>query len=226
MTAVNAFQNERIAWLMTDAAGYDRDGTVLSFYQKAYALPSCRAAIGVRGSSILPPLLASALSQRFHSFDSLTDGVSAYLRRSYTKEIAPHLGINADFECVIAGWSESADRPKLFFLTKVAGSRFEPFKLYEEPGAIIAPMPSVDVMRAAGMREDITSYNFDPSRDAIPLMEAQRRSKGVIKNSASHNEIAPVGGYLLLTEITRNGVHQQVIHRWRDRIGSPIDLAA
>jgi hypothetical protein len=66
---------------------------------------------------------------------------------------------------------------------------------------------------------------FDPVRDGVRVMEAQR----VASASPEMHAIGPlgvpqVGGFVQHTEITTHGIRTCIIHRWADEIGKHIAL--
>lgn len=221
MTAVNAFIGRDRAFMLTDASMYTAQGVIMGFGQKAVAIPTIRAAIASRGVQKVTALLAMELSL-FPSFDALLENAEFALRRYHEQNLLALSGYGKqDINIVVIGWSEEADAPKGFCFDSTSDT-FEVFEDY-----MAGPVPDDEenynlLTIKCRPKADVPVWAFDPIKHGIPYMEAQRRMK--IRISDLMDEpISIVGGNILLTEITREGVSQRVIHHWNDQIGEPIE---
>src|SRR5690606_30378356 len=118
---------------------------------------------------------AMAFCTKFESFDDLLSDGGDFAQEFFSREFSTLTGHAHDMELTFAGWSDETDAPRIAFMLNFEGTPHKPWTMHEYP-AVIAPMPSETVARAAGVREDVGADNFDPARDAIPLMNAQRHS--------------------------------------------------
>lgn len=223
MTAINVFLRRDRAIMLTDASLYTPQGLVVRFGQKAVAMPHLRSVIACRGSQMVTALLAMGLAATYSSFDEMANHAAADLPRYHDQHLMDlaRLGLQ-DINIVVAGWSESADAPSGFYYDSTTDA-FEMIDGYvsgpvldeEENANLHAIGCEIDV--------DVSPAAFDPIRHGIPFMEAQRRMQ--IEISDVSEPMSVVGGHILLSEVTRDGVSQRVIHHWDDEIGEPISPA-
>lgn len=221
MTAINAILKRDRAIMMTDAALYSPSGDIIGFGQKAFAIPSLKAAIAVRGAQKVAALLAMEMAMVYKSFDHLLADAEDDLRKFCDASFMhlSDLGMS-DIDIVVVGWSDAANCAKGCSYNTVT----DEFELID--GWEISPFPADERenLRAVGAVAELhwTESTFDPIRHGIPYMEAQRRLLCDVNGRLTRI----VGGHILLTEITREGVFQRVIHHWDDEIGQPISPAA
>lgn len=123
------------------------------------------------------------------------------------------------FDIVVVGWSDKIDGPAGFHF----GVLNEEILLQDldEWGA----SPELSDAEDANLHSigceigvDVSHNNFDPVRHGIPFMEAQRR----MPISYGGQRLHIVGGHIMASEVTRDGVSQRIIHRWPDEPGEPI----
>ncbi len=228
MTAINMIRQRRRACILTDGAGYDSQGIVHGFYQKAVPIAHLRAAIAVRGPALAPVLFAAEFGLRFTSFDDLVALGGRHAETVYDRFFGLlTAGGHVELEIALAGWSESRNRPETYWLASDQ-SRSESMlgvPAWEFAGAedfAAAPMPSAELLEEQGFDvDDIESV--DPVADGLKVMEAQRRFVGNLRAvGASDGSVSAVGGFVTLTEIREDGVSQRVIRRWNDRVGEMI----
>ncbi len=220
MTAVNVFLRRDRAVMMTDAALYTKDGEVVGFGQKAVALPGLRAVISCRGALMALALLAPQFPIRYRSYDDMAERASDDLRSWYdeTMSVLADGGFR-DVQVVVAGWSEKQDAPAGFFFDTINGV-FETIK-----EAVTGPVLDEVEQRnlssiGCNVPDDAPRYGVDPIRQGIPYMEAQRRM--MVHSGDIAEPLRVVGGHILLSEVTRDGVSQRIVHRWNDEVGELI----
>ncbi|MGP2493506.1 hypothetical protein ACTDI4_17985 [Mesorhizobium sp. PUT5] len=226
MTAVNVFLRRDRGFVMTDAAMYLSDGTVVGFGQKAVAMPGLNSVIACRGSQMATALIAMDLAIQFRTFDEMAESASVFLRNWHDSNLIALANIGAqDINVIVAGWSEEFGRPMGFCFD----SRTDDFDTMDSADDwwVTSPCVSDEEERnlhsiGCELEVDVRGANFDPIRHGIPYMEAQRRMKIDGYSDISEDAISLVGGNILLSEITQHGISQRVIHSWPDEIGEPI----
>jgi hypothetical protein len=231
MTAINMLRKRGCAIMMTDSAGYDQSGVVRCFYQKAIAIPHLRAAVAVRGSANAVALIAAAFGSRFSTFDDLVRGGGAVAEAVYDQFFSAMTQCGeTELEIYLAGWSEGRERPETYFAFSAdAPNRtvqdVDAWTFCEADDFTAAPLPSEEMLEKVGFR-DRSAEAVRPSAGGLLVMEAQRKTEvdpRWLRNG--HDKCFVVGGFVTLTEITRAGVSQRVIHRWDDEIDKPIQPA-
>lgn len=224
MTGIISALRARQVDILSDSAGYWSDGTLAKLYRKCVPVEGMRAAVAVRGASEWPQVLADELESCFDTFDAImADGGGAIEKivASYPAltDTEPHLDV------FLAGWSEARDRPEHYFLTSFGQHGVPVWQWSIIDPVMVTPMPTGRAMRLAHCRNLSTVEQFDPVIDGLRLMTAQRFTP-VSFNTGGTNKGCGVGGEVLLTSITREGVEQRYIHSWPDEIGEPIRAEA
>ena len=131
----------------------------------------------------------------------------------------PHAGVfDPGFELWIVGYPTGSDEAKVYLLpTHGNHPGATAWAVNEVAGSIAAPPPQPQHWG------DLTEDNFDPERDGIALLEAQRLVSMPLDSRKPGNVGCIVGGFAQLTVLSRSGVNSRVIHRWPDRIGERMD---
>lgn len=224
MTAINVFFRRDRAIMMTDASVYTPQGLIVGFGQKAVSMPTLRAAIACRGSQKVAAILAMEMSIAYQTYDQLLENVEGHLRAYHDLHVMELARLGSqDINIAVVGWSASNNAPAGFTFD----SRADAFQEIDEYA--LGPLPDDDEMdRLHALRcepeEDYKPGDFHPTRHGIPLMEAQRRMRFEINDVSGCIPI--VGGHILLTEVSADGVSQRIIHRWDDEPFMPIEPAA
>ena len=229
MTAINAVLKPDRAVILTDGLAYNQHGLILGECQKTVAMPTLKAAIAVRGAQKIAAILAMELTFRCPNFDSLLDQAEEFFAGFTDRMLAllqfgtdEDLSALGDAQIVVVGWS---DRRKeavgFYYLT----DQPEPFGWIEDYAFSPVPSDEEDAnLKSVGAEIEV-SYSpkaFNPIRHGIPLMEAQRRMKIDPPGLNLDEPISIVGGHVLVTECTTEGVSQRVIHRWNDEPGEMV----
>jgi hypothetical protein len=174
------------------------------------------------------PFLVHRLSRECQSFDEL-------LKRVVSVALEVHMSVpmtfgygevRADFDLVVAGWSEERGRPESFIMTNQEESdQFamtnNVWQLIALPDVLIAPTVGVAQIQAVGWRVPESAEAFQPSIDGTKLVCAQRLSKGQ-RPAIRIRDIDSVGGFVQLTTVHSHGVSSTILHRWQDRLGQRI----
>lgn len=227
MTAINIYLQQSRGILMTDALFIDMadTGRPVGFSEKCVAVPGQRMAVAARGDERVPKGVAFDIALLYEGIDSLIADEGQGVRDSYQTFLRSGLGVTvADVDVMIVGWSDIEDRPRGCYLAyRANGWSFDEFDHADGFGYPDLPDIEFDRLAAAGLSPEIHYNNstFDPIYHGVPLMEAQRRTPAPLP-SANGKPVFSIGGHILLTEVTRDGVTQTVIHEWPDKWGVPI----
>lgn len=227
MTAINLIRQRRRVCILTDGAGYDAQGVVHAFYQKAVPIAHLRAVVAVRGAAWAPAIFATEFGVRFITFDDLVAHGGEYAEEVYDRHFAiltasGHTEINL----ALAGWSESRNRPETYWLMSDDQSSnamlgVPAWEFVEADAFASAPMPEAEHLEEQGFDVDHIE-RVDPVVDGLKVMEAQRRFVGTLRAAGASQMTSAVGGFVTLTEIREDGISQRIIRRWNDRIGENI----
>lgn len=217
MTAINYEQSKDRGWLITDAAAIGADGRVLSIESKGLRASTFDAFVMANGPQQTAEVFENMVVSRFESIDALAEeGESAFRdARAFILKQNPDFDI---YTVLVAGWSQALDAPRaVAFASNLdvywnadARTWMAPYVSDEQACAYFA------ALRASGGRE-----HFDPLTHGLQLVGYQRAKR------KADDEFAPnchfVGGFAELTEITRAGISQRIIHHWpEDRAGERI----
>ncbi|MBX3580032.1 MAG: hypothetical protein KF723_22740 [Rhizobiaceae bacterium] len=226
MTALNVLRQRRRATLYTDTAGYGLDGVIQGFGVKSFTLPAHRAVIGCRGSMAAAMTIGYAAALRFGSFDEIASPAGA----AYIGEVYDQEGVNfarsgqSDIDFVITGWSESRNRPLSFAMSSSARHGIGTFEWVDADEFMTFPEVDIDLARRFGLTDAADPERLDPVADGIAVMQAQRHTVFPLTDDEGNTRnLFVVGGSIIATRITEDGLTQSVIHRWaEDRVGELI----
>jgi hypothetical protein len=155
------------------------------------------------------------------NYDDLREHAEANMPKWFAdNRMALHVQGHENVDLVVTGWSESEDRPTAFFFSSETSSD----RIFDVDEYIVSPEVSDEEdenlhQLGCELFNDIDIADFDPVDHGIPLMEAQRRTP--IKHHLG-GELFIVGGHVMVSEVTRDGISQKIIHQWPDEIGKPI----
>jgi hypothetical protein len=210
--------------LISDGAVYDpSSGIVQFFHPKAFALPHLPGAIAARGPHRAADLIGAALAAAFSSFDDLIAGIEDELPLIIEED--ERLGYER-IDLTIAGWSARTGRPEAYFLNTQendwrpdddsAGELVAPpaFKCVKLADMVIAPSLAPEDIARVRTREWRDQDDVDPVVDGFRILELQRQKKYTLVPDGP--EAHWIGGFGLLTTVTKDGVNQRVIGRWND----------
>lgn len=218
MTAVNVLIHENAAHLLTDGAGYDIEGTLLSPTTKVQMLPHLNAAVAGRGAAALPAIYAQALGSVSDSFDEAKGKAVQCLR-----EVSPLFGLHPTdgLEVVVAGISE-ARGPEAYAIFSHDRYGIEPYTIADFDMLGMTPGECVSEFLASLPNGAETDPNdIDPAVDGLRLLEMQRGTK--VDSQIGNASV--VGCFAQLTTITRDGISTRILKRWDDVRGQKIGTA-
>jgi hypothetical protein len=233
MTALNIIRQGEIVHIISDGVFCDSNGIVCELAPNTWSLPHLPAAIGISGSPHIMPFLVNRLGRECRSFDDIPNKIvpialDVHISFPMTYGNFGWGDVRPEFDLVAAGWSEARRRPVSYLVTRSNRSTGSPhsggfWEVIELPDALIAPPVSKQTFALAGWNLPDSPQTFRPESDGIRLLETQRLSPVPINpKEPDGNHGFVVGGFVLLTSISANGVSERVLHRWPDRIGRKI----
>lgn len=221
MTAINIIRQKNAVHMITDAAGYDERGVLLTIGPKAWPLPHLNAVFAARGPKLLSPLIADMLAQSATSYDALKGEfadivISGCGRLGLVDDQAP-------FQLAVAGWSESHG-PDSYVLTNHPGQAdIKPWTVAQCGPISIAP--STEAMHAVFLEKVVGATAIDaldPETTALKLIALQRHAKVSVLNGSPDDLFFLVGGFAQITTVTPGGISTRILHRWPDKLGETI----
>lgn len=237
MSAINIIKTEASIYLATDTAAWNANGIVTHFVPKSFVLPTFPAVIATRGSAIAPLLIGWALSSRFQDFDEMVAGIEDAMPEIYD-------GISADmngtgFDLILAGFSSARSAAEVYYMTTftledrgyadadealaIGVLTPDAYQLIPltDPGYFMPEVTEAELL-ATGINERLVG--FDRPTAAYEMLrtglELQRRKRFTF--TPGGEPFHGIGGSAVVATINKAGVSQEVIHRWQDRVGEPI----
>ncbi|MGH6924588.1 MAG: hypothetical protein ACRED5_12690 [Propylenella sp.] len=195
---------------------------------KIVALPHLNAAISSRGPKLFLPLIADHLGSRHARFDDLVEKLREEIQvltllYSHVFQLCAH---GADFDLVLAGWSEARQQPESYFISTREQPGVPAWSVCELDPLAGMPMDDETAARfeASLTDEERRGVISDPVDFLLRLAEAQRQLKAIQgqMSEATHG----VGGFAQLTIIMPTLIQTSIVRRWPDQIGERIDPVA
>lgn len=242
MTAINLFCQGGTAFMATDTATTEvGTGLLLSRRPKVLEVPHARMAMcwtgvapNLPGQSvengprqrIRAALLILGVDLRRASQAAIMAALPAVLRAMHLENIAAMPGAEPELlslTVAIALWCRERG-PMVVIGNSEAHGPLPAYTFARVRHFHSAARPDCSIVPAALGREANVSdpSDFDARKDALALLEAQRR----ICETPSGLRYHTVGGRAILTEVSRRGVTSTVLRRWPDVINQPIRLEA
>lgn len=226
MSAYVVVQRPDAVHVLTDGLSYTREGVVAAITSKCGQLGPMPAVITTRGPADLQEIIAefaASVASAGADFDWFIDAFPSLMEHVHGGLVSA--GRRPEFEVVVAGWSATQNRLVVYSWENHGRRRTEGscrYKLVELTSPLVmAPVPSDPDLLAAGWNPALRWNAFDPERDGLTIMEAQRRFR-----STEDDHVDPglffVGGRVTLTTITRHGIVQKPIKDFADTIGQKI----
>lgn len=212
-----------------DGAAYDpqtvRLGAVRS---KIETLAHLSAFVGVVGIGEFEILLRSFRGDHVLTYDDLIDDLPRACRAAYQCCLDNGM-TDGEIEAnvVAGGWSDRnqrwegcriATRSLKDLAAGGTGAAFEPMTLK----SYLTPGPSDKAAAAVGF--DPHDIGRDPVRYCVHAICAARQMSGEQDEDRPH--LYAAGAFIELTTIEREAVKSQIVHRWPDRLGEPINSKA
>lgn len=205
MSAINVFVREDSVHLVTDGAGY-ADGKLNAVVQKACILPHLNCAFAARGPIEILQELNIVLSG-YQSVETMKRALAEDLPLVFSDRI------DADpdhwhFDLVVAGMKASG--PFAWLISSLPRPEHRAFELMPIPFAWGSPPVSAAMQGTIG-----NLITDDPRAAAKAMLEAQRLSTDTT-----------VGAYGQMVTIVDEGAYVELICRWPDVLGKPINRKA
>lgn len=220
MSAYAAVRTADAVHVLTDGGMYDETkGTLIGTMGKIFLMPKQNAVMTQRGSGVVGSVLIPKMSTFGETFDELKARVGPEMRDWLKPAIETDKAAGAawvNFDILIAGISESRG-PHSYVVPSYDHPTFEAIKAWTpfDPGPVMMA-PGDDRILAT-----VDPATFDPVKDGIRIMEAQRQILEPQGQSAELRYI--VAGFVQLTTVTAGSITTKIIHRWPDKIGQKIE---
>ncbi|PJI55724.1 hypothetical protein CTI14_02425 [Methylobacterium radiotolerans] len=223
MTAINVLLQREAGHLVTDAAWYDLDGVVQNFGPKSQVVAHWPGAIAARGPGLANAMIATEAGLLFADFDAFADGAAAFLQNWCERE-ADHLAgwlEQGHVEVIAIGWSRAQDRPRAIFVSskdETAEAEARGIKIDAETMHLALPYQVLEIdagyVRPLPTSEAMAFYKVDPEADFDELPSIAHYAAGIVCAQRELREpllpggepVCFVGGYMMMTTITRHGV--------------------
>lgn len=176
-------------------------------------MPHLNAVLVMRGASDADAAFQTTIASLFTSFDHLAFGLEQATRELMAARPDIFDG-EIPFQLYACGWSEYHNAGRVIGILQ--GETLE----VQDLAGNTSPWGDGIARRLAlqGI-SDATSDDFDPVRNGVALMEAQRAELIV---PAGWGACHTVRGFAQLTTITRDCITTRVLKRWPDQIGQRI----
>lgn len=237
MTAISSIVQRDKLHVISDGAGYDREGVMRLVASKVSQIPSYPGVVAARGATHVTDLMAHHFALHAPTFDVLVEKVED-LFPFLLDRFKDLLGGLNDCQLFIGGWSDARQRMEFYFL----------------------PSDDLHLQKVDGEAEDVGGYNLqgagalqlldrgstlptllngdqelgfgagcgfdgDVEYYARTLLELQRQRKHEACDGWNAVPTHIVGGFAQLTTVSRDGITTKILHRWPDKIGETIKPA-
>lgn len=213
--------------ILTDAAMYQQDQTVVAFGTKVWPVSHWPGLVTCAGNAAAVPLFGWALAQQFASWDDLIDDAErglANLADTVSKWGLGHAAV------LLAGISATRGPEAYTFQTMetlppgVTREEAEASPYYQPPYVLVR-LPDT-IMTPPVPLETVIAANFEGiDVDAEPDVAVWGMRKHLVMQRAMPlpDGVGGIGGFGELTTISADGVSQRVVDHWPgDAIGAPL----
>lgn len=200
--------------LLTDAAFYSDDGTLMAIGRKVWTSEYLPLAVTGRGDREAVASVAAAVMAAASVMSTVNDVINVFeamLAERKGSSPAEHV------EILIAGISET-DGPAAFFVNTHGQDGFDAWQLYRTPDAFGAGGELNEAEAGA-----IAAVGGGLDQIGVALMEALRRKRGRNRSKPDAPEIYGIGGHVDFTLVSALGCTTETIHTWPDEVGKKID---
>jgi hypothetical protein len=216
MSIGNLIVQRDSAYVITDSGYFRDDGTIAYLAPKSMEIEELSLAVATVGSlhcGYLGHVIVN--SPPIRSQDEFFNRIAGIMRDAYDLS-----GLDPDerwSRLLIAFYSHKHGRAggcTLWTSSEegVGPADKEPWKLH---GASVVVMPAVDRREVFGRDIDLTNAAaFNPSRDALPIIEAQRGKRDWDSRIGCR-----VAGDICLTAVSRAGIETTTLHSYPDMVG-------
>lgn len=226
------FARPEAVYLFSDGIAYDDEGVVQQIHSKILLAPENSAAIHVTGTGPVLSMIGYQLSHRSpRNFDEIMaqmPDILDWVDETLLTEEHPY---PVDYMVALGGWSNEGDRYAARIIHKVPADleatygrhKIEPIVSYAKPD------PDAQFLLAAGFTCSLEKLGDEldrmhPIEFGARLMMAQRKTKTYLHRKGGPEGYI-VGGFCQLAVLTREAAFSQILWRWPDEIGKPVDPA-
>lgn len=226
MTALSMIVQPHAAYLLTDTAFYQADGTVVSFGPKVTEVqigtslfgPPAKAAFALQGV-VLPDTVKAVIAHfslrdvadLIAALPVIVEGCSIAARE---KTYDPAVGADRSMLLALALWDDSAQRP---YGVLIGNETCMPVREGHMKPFTVVRMRNYVQQRATKVGE--VDYSdpavFNPHRDGGALLDDQRADPF----GDDETRFTGIGGQGILTEISGAGVRYHLLRNWPDKVG-------
>lgn len=231
MSAFATLCRPEAGYLWTDGAIYDAETRLLQISRKAHPVEGMKLVVTGRGGSALPTLFAEMLASECLTIDDLADDGEVITER-FLEEHAGYIaslqeaGAKIDpqrkqaTDLVAMGWSARQNRPIVVLKTTWPEADGITFRVGD---SFSAPAISAKAGRRLAMRlgGGSSATEVEPRSYGLALFDTMRKTPG--DAALGFAGVYAVGGHVLETIVTAEGVSQRVVETWPDKIGERID---
>lgn len=236
MTAISSIVQRDKLHVISDGAGYDREGVMRLVASKVSQIPSYPGVVAARGATHVSDLLAHHFALHAPTFDVLVEKVEG-LFPFLMDRFKDQLGGQNDCQLFIGGWSAARQRMEFYFLPsddlhlqEVDGETRgdDEYDLQGagalqllDRGSILPALMEGDQERGFGEG----GFDGDVEYYARTLLELQRQRKHEPCDGRHSKPTHIVGAFAQVTTVTRDSITTKILHRWPDKIGETIKPA-
>lgn len=228
MTSIMMWVRNDGITMLSDGVAYDADGIVRQIHQKQLLEPTWGGVVAASGagSTLMYLQIFFQLAPRDppQGFDELLEHLpdaARFVKEQLELGDAQHTA--NEFIWLIGGYSDERQRYEGYQLATVGWDDYEAFSLMPI-SAYAKPEASEEALREQGIdpREPFTEH---PATFGLKLMLAQRKSPMPLHHGRDLMGYG-VGGICQLTQFQKDNLSSQIVLRWHDEIGKPIDPEA
>lgn len=213
MSVCNLIVQPDAAYLVTDEGFFRRDGRIMMLAPKSILIEGLPLAIGATGHGLVLASVAMEVEARLHAKNFTRDGFCDLVRSVYENGGFDHAAHKTRWAIVY--YSKRNARPVGYsFFTDPADEDGRTWLWH--PTRVLV-MPYVEPIGVWGndVARDITDPAiFDPMRDAMKFIHAQRASR-----NWENIEGCGVAGQIRLSKVTSSGVEEFLLHDFKDQVG-------
>lgn len=241
MSALAIIRGDTAVVIASDGAGYDgATGELRAIVSKVAMMPECQCIFAGRGLGGATAAMENALRQlaargaRLVTFDDVLEVFPTLAAHLHAEAEATADVPTTHFSFMLGGYSARNERLETYtvrtraFVAPDANGRMverPPFDLIALPSVHLAPSPNIESAAAVGIQrpqEMTDEYAFEATSYAARAVAACRldRETDPMEGAAG---IHFVGGFLQVTTLTETGVISEIVHRWPDTVGQPLD---
>jgi hypothetical protein len=228
MTAILCLVQDAGVTIYTDGAAYDEAGLFQMPSQKVQIILHHPSVLAAKGSAYAAQFLKSFMPLT-RSFDDWVASVASHMQNA-SRLAFELLGDPVNLAAVFGGWSEREQKFQAFYIW-IAGDDPDTLKegslmLNELTQPFVTPSPDKAILESSGLRRNEAGQPivFDGNEALITYMECQRQTVTRM-HPGSDLEGCIVGAFIQKTILVRERASTEIIHRWPDKIGEPLNYS-